>query len=99
MKSTYLAIGGVAAVIIVLYLLFQKNATAAAAQNVLSQQPSQSQLQAGALVGGASSVISSIFNIKDAFSSNGTSNEPGLSETGTYSNDPGLEDYGIGATF
>jgi hypothetical protein len=105
--ETVLLVGGAAVVGLLVLFLYQKNA-AAQQQNALDNQLSQisSQQTPVDILGGVLSGVGGLFasgslgNLTSAFSSTGTSNQPGLMDDDD--NDPGLvsgdsdddEDYG-----
>jgi hypothetical protein len=91
--KTLFIIGGIGAVLVVIYLLFrQSSANAAAAQAALTPTSGVAGDIGTALnlIGQAPGVIS---GLSSAFSSSGGSNEPGLETSGNgYLNEPGLID-------
>lgn len=93
MKNVYI-FGGIAAALVVLYLLFRSSASNTAAQQlVIAQQPVTGGT-ANSVLDGINAGVAGIGLLQQAYGNITQSNSPGLvsDSVSAYSNDPGLVD-------
>ena len=90
-KHKYLIVGGIAAAVIVLYLLFKSSQQTAAANLALSNVSYGTSDTISSIFAGLGTGIGAISDLSDVFSDTGSANQPGLySSVPASANQPGL---------